>query len=65
MQSAARKSGGESGTVAIQGGEMEKITIEELRNAIKDIGGTDEDYSTIQKVIAWILLEILKELRKK
>ncbi len=41
-------------------------TIIELQEAIKDIGPMDSsDYSTIQKVIAFTLLEILKELRKK
>ncbi len=37
--------------------------IKELEEAINDIG-TEGEYSTIQKVIAWILLEILRELRK-
>jgi len=42
-----------------------KIQIKELEEAIEDIGSSSEEkYSTIQKVIAWILLEILKELRK-
>ncbi len=43
---------------------MDKI--KELAEAIEGIGPADrEKYGTIQKVIAWILLEILKELRKK
>lgn len=41
---------------------MEKI--KELEEAINDIG-SEGRYSTTQKIIAWILLEILKELRNK
>lgn len=43
---------------------MDKV--KELADAIEDIGPAErEKYGTIQKVIAWILLEILKEVRKK